>query len=498
MSQEKGSMAVFVGIVLLGMLFVVMSVFLISNNSLQAQAESVIKIKEAYESDVNNVDEIYENITGTSTEEPGEDTEYATRGLILHYDAINNTGEGHSSTTTTWKDLSGNGNDGVITGGTWQGNALNFSTSNSTNGVKTSKNFPINYTNTFNIVFNLNKVQEVDPLIGSRTSYDDGFMLFNYKTNNEFDVDIKGGDSRIKLGNLLSSNTIYDITVTFENGMLKYYMNGQLLKTTSYTPQNINLPLTIFTAGARNNSIGDIYSVKVYNRALTDSEILKNYNTDKEKYQKEYVTDGLLLYYDALNNTGTGHSNSATTWKDLSGNGNDGVITGGTWENNSLKFTTSNKNNGVKTADNFPIDFSNTFDITFKLSDVSSVETLFGARTTTTNGFMLFNYNTNNALTLDTKGSSTRVVLGDRLVENKTYNVTVTFSGTTVKLYVNGQLAKTTSFTDASINFPLTIFTAGTRSNSLGDIYSVRVYDRALGDGEVMQNYNLDKARYGF
>ena len=107
---EKGSMAVFVGIVLLGMLFIVMSVFLISNNSLQAQAESLIKIKEAYEVDVNNVDEIYQNLTGTTTDEP----QYVTDGLVLHYDAINNTGEGHNSSTTTWKDLSGNGNDGTL------------------------------------------------------------------------------------------------------------------------------------------------------------------------------------------------------------------------------------------------------------------------------------------------------------------------------------------------------------------------------------------------
>ena len=108
MYQEKGSMAVYVGIVLLGMLLIVMSVFLISNNSLQAQAESLIKIKEAYETD-----EIYENITGTSTDEP----QYVTDGLVLHYDVINNTGVGHSSSTIKWKDLSGNENDGNVTGG---------------------------------------------------------------------------------------------------------------------------------------------------------------------------------------------------------------------------------------------------------------------------------------------------------------------------------------------------------------------------------------------
>lgn len=34
--------------------------------------------------------------------------------MIAYYDAENNTGNGHSDTTTTWKDLSGNDNDGTL------------------------------------------------------------------------------------------------------------------------------------------------------------------------------------------------------------------------------------------------------------------------------------------------------------------------------------------------------------------------------------------------
>ena len=209
-----------------------------------------------------------------------------------------------------------------------------------------------------------------------------------------------------------------------------------------------------------------------------------------------YVSNGLVLHYDAINNTGNGHSSNTTTWKDLSGNGNDAKITGGTWGTNYLRFTQSNEQNGVKTNSNFPIDFNNTFNIVFTLSSVSSVEALFGARTSTTDGMMLFNYNDNNRLTLDTKGGGSRVILGDRLSANRKYNLTVTFSGTTAKLYINGQLTNTVTFTDASLNFPLTIFTAGTRTNSLGDIYSVKVYNRALNATEILQNYNVDNERY--
>lgn len=209
-----------------------------------------------------------------------------------------------------------------------------------------------------------------------------------------------------------------------------------------------------------------------------------------------YVSDGLILHYDAINNTGNGHSTTATTWKDLSGNGNDATITGGSWSDNYLTFTQSNQQNGVKTNSNFPIDFNNTFNIVFSLSSLGGVDVLLGSRTTTSNGMMLFNYNTNNRLTLDTMGTSTRTVLGERLAANKLYNLTVTFSGTTAKLYIDGEYVNTVSFTDGSLNFPLTIFTAGEQSNPIGNIYSVKVYNRALTAEEILQNYNVDNSRY--
>ena len=48
-----------------------------------------------------------ETITDTVSAYPG----YIKEGLVVHYDGINNTGNGHSNTATTWKDISGNGND---------------------------------------------------------------------------------------------------------------------------------------------------------------------------------------------------------------------------------------------------------------------------------------------------------------------------------------------------------------------------------------------------
>ena len=58
------------------------------------------------------------------------------------------------------------------------------------------------------------------------------------------------------------------------------------------------------------------------------------------------VTDGLVLYVDARNTSS--YSGSGNTWNDLSGQGNNGTITGATY-NNSGWFNFDGSN------DDFPI-----------------------------------------------------------------------------------------------------------------------------------------------
>lgn len=66
-------------------------------------------------------------------------------------------------------------------------------------------------------------------------------------------------------------------------------------------------------------------------------EMLKEKKADvKEIYA--YVKDGLQLYLDGEYNENYKHNEAATTWKDLSGNENDGTLNGGTWNNNFLEF----------------------------------------------------------------------------------------------------------------------------------------------------------------
>ena len=60
LKNNKGSMAVYVSIVLITMLFILLAIFLISNAIRKSQLSTVVKVKESYEEDNNRADEIYE------------------------------------------------------------------------------------------------------------------------------------------------------------------------------------------------------------------------------------------------------------------------------------------------------------------------------------------------------------------------------------------------------------------------------------------------------
>ncbi len=61
--QEKGSMAVYVSIVLLSMLFILMAVFITSNSVMKSQIETTVGIKESYEADNSRAADIYDSVT---------------------------------------------------------------------------------------------------------------------------------------------------------------------------------------------------------------------------------------------------------------------------------------------------------------------------------------------------------------------------------------------------------------------------------------------------
>lgn len=85
-----------------------------------------------------------------------------------------------------------------------------------------------------------------------------------------------------------------------------------------------------------NYSTGEVWdNVKL---ATKDNEPLY-FGLKSNNLNEEYIKDGLIVWYDGINNTGNGHDNSSTTWKNLASNKYTGILGGGvTWNQDSLTF----------------------------------------------------------------------------------------------------------------------------------------------------------------
>jgi hypothetical protein len=76
------------------------------------------------------------------------------------------------------------------------------------------------------------------------------------------------------------------------------------------------------------------------------------------------------------------------------------------------------------------------------------------------------------------------------------HNACVTYASTTLKLYVNGQFKSTASSTDIT-NLELRIGAYSSQYELCGDVAYASLYDRALTDAEVLQNFIALKGRFG-
>lgn len=214
-----------------------------------------------------------------------------------------------------------------------------------------------------------------------------------------------------------------------------------------------------------------------------------------------YVKDGLQLYLDGEYNENYKHNEVATTWKDLSGNGNDGTLNGGTWNNNFLEF------DGVddeiqeipveeKSDDNISIN------VVFEDCD-KSVNTIFLYAKNQDNNFIewgTFNFHTWNNNSMYIGGNFYQGGEGGRfgpiynVDEDKIYTVQYIYNGKTkeASLYLNGKKKGTKIYSispmySSYFSIPIT----GNKK-----IYNLKILKRVMTEKEIEQNYNIDKIRY--
>ena len=217
-----------------------------------------------------------------------------------------------------------------------------------------------------------------------------------------------------------------------------------------------------------------------------------------EKADIEYVTDGLIVYYDAINNTGNGHANNITTWKNLVSDKYNGIIHGGVWHEEY--FQTDGIDDwvdvGLIKEPNITIESVVAHGDTYNSYGISNFDS---------GGIDLSDYNKSgyNGLMVYTNGYKT-IDSSKRYTVNKIYSLSGSYNGRTAKFFENGD--KYSLEVNAPISYASnTIYALGGNPSGTScgmftkeKIYSIRIYNRALTDEEVLQNYNMDKAIYNF
>lgn len=214
--------------------------------------------------------------------------------LVLYLDAANT--KSYTSGSSTWFDLSGNNNNSTLTNGptfnTASGGSIVF------DGVD---DFVLSTHPTTNIFSSLTSYT-VSFWIRITSYGGNGSVLLSATGSNNLFMQVQSGSAYIgtlgspnnfltlttnDIGNI-SLNKIANIVWVKNSTTVLFYLNGtqytfpgsatftftgsdRIINIGKYTSSGFNLP-------------GNIYNMSVYSKALTATEILQNYNTNKTRF----------------------------------------------------------------------------------------------------------------------------------------------------------------------------------------------------------------------
>ena len=227
----------------------------------------------------------------------------------------------------------------------------------------------------------------------------------------------------------------------------------------------------------------------------------------------DIIENGLVLALDAANKNS--YPGSGTSWKDLSGNGNNGTLTNGPTFNvsNQGSITFDGTNDYIDIADSTSLNPTIlSIESWFKITAFSSNQNIINkGYTFVSEPYISYTLKMDgvsspyNTIAIEASVGGVRKALTSTttLSANIWYNVVSTYDGSTFKLYINSiQESNTLSSTGtiSSYNTPLQIGRWGTQGSQYfnGNIAIAKIYNRALTATEILQNYNATKSRFGY
>jgi hypothetical protein len=424
------------------------------------------------------------------------------QGLKLAYDAANP--KCYAGVGTFVNDLSGNNNTGYLySGASYSSNLTGyFSFDGSDDYIGT--NFQPNYDFiTVNVwfwsgafsTFGTNTCIVANSQVSSPYPSFDIRKRITGALQLQFAISSSGSEIGQDIG-FINDYTWYNVQFTYDGATVKCWLNG--IQVVNYTiagtlrNSTSNLFIAKNPAFAGRNAAIYVSQLFIYNRALSEAEIQRNYNATKQKYiyTEDIVFDGLIANYDPvslLSYSGTGN-----TLADLSGNNNHAVLFNGAAYSGS----------GV--TGHIALDGTNDFISSVDVSaynDLTIEFWIFDARGAFQRDYLTYNddagsYTVSNTTYFRTDGNGA----GARQVPSAVVYLNQWFRVCYIKnsdLWING-----TQYFGTGTDRPygrLKFGNSRSHINSLlnGRFGPIKIYNRNLTPAEIKQNFEAIRGRYG-
>jgi hypothetical protein len=448
-----------------------------------------------------------------------------TTNLQLYYDAgLYNS---YVGTGTSVIDLSGNNRTGTLTNGpTFNSSGVGSFVFDGADDYISVPNFMGN-TSTFSVShwIYLNDTQSVRTIFSNYSTSGNGWVTgIRDDISNVFKFYL--GSSHLYSNTTLLNNTWYHVAVTYNNGNPKIYINGVLDASSSDT--------IVFGSSWFGNDIGrlgngsqyfngKIAALQVYTTALTADQVLQNYNAQKGRFGLPTPsTNGLVAQLEAANPSS--YPGSGTIWYDISGNGNNFTLFNGASYDSTTKSMVFDGSDDYARSTNF-INLSSASATTVQwigkqdtaassqflwehTPDWNSVPGGFGIILDSTgSGFQQGSWHANwynvaarNFLN-STQSSYQFFLQTHRLIPNNALGLQ-DWVNTDLQTFVVGPGYPTGTSTVGNNNGFANNYTylasrAGSSSLLDGNIGVFLMYNRALTQPEIVQNYEYYRSLYG-
>lgn len=469
--------------------------------------------------------EILQNYNATKKRYLPEE-QIVTDGLILNLDPGNP--RSYSGTGNTIYDLAGTGNSGNLVNGPvyshLNGGYFTFDGANDTiriNNTMFGTLFSKATSYSCDLWMYINNTQyanvngDNDIVEFSGTSYP---FVIRYENSGIKAAIYDGVNNPSSLTTFIRDRWVhYCLVVNYNNNLAYNYLNGVLVSTFSVAAITNNLSVTSLYLFSRNNAAnwatGRLGTLHMYSKALSSQEVLQNYNATKNRFINVLppVRDNLILELDAGNLSS--YPGSGTTWYDLSGNNLNGTLTNGPTYS-FLDSASSIVFDGTNDFINLGTSISNSF-------SSLTIETIIKIGITNKKQGIVSTYKSNlgwgleildntfsnkfNFFGFTSSGVGTGVQSSSSAVLNQTYHLTAVYTNaTSMTLYVNGvnNGSVITSYSsiqkDATANLQIGDDPETTQSVYYqGNVYTTKIYNRALSAAEIAQNFNFYRTRYG-